>query len=133
MSHPVTIKDIARILGVSPSTVSRALKDHPDISTATKKQVKDLVEKLKYKPNAIALSLRNQKSNMISVVVSHIVHHFVSSVIFGIDEVAQENGYNVMIFQSNEDYEREVEILQAIESNRAEGILISVSKTTRPY
>lgn len=133
MSHPVTIKDIARELGVSPSTVSRALKDHPDISPATKQQVRDLVEKLKYKPNAIALSLRNQKSNVISVVVPQIVHHFFSSVISGIEEVAQENGYNVMIFQSNEKYEREVEIMQAIESNRAEGVLVSVSKTTRSF
>ncbi|MFC2089726.1 LacI family DNA-binding transcriptional regulator [Bacteroidota bacterium] len=133
MSHPVTIKDIARILGVSPSTVSRALKDHPDISSATKMQVKELVDKLKYKPNAIALSLRSQKSNMISVIVPQIVHHFFSSVISGIDEVARENGYNVMIFQSNENYEREVEIIQAIETNRAEGVLVSVSKTTTSF
>ena len=65
MSHQVTIKDIARELGVSPSTVSRALKDHPDISETTKKLVKELVEKLKYTPNAIALSLRSQKTNVI--------------------------------------------------------------------
>ncbi len=133
MSHQVTIKDIARELGVSPSTVSRALKDHPDISSATKTQVRELVEKMKYKPNAIALSLRSQKTNVISVIVPQIVHHFFSSVISGIEEVAQAKGYNVMIFQSNEKYEREVEILQAIESNRAEGILVSVSKTTRNF
>ncbi len=133
MSHLVTIKDIARILGVSPSTVSRALKDHPDISPATKKQVRELVEKLKYKPNAIALSLRSQKSNMISVIVPEIVHHFFSSVISGIEEIAQGNDYNVMIFQTNEKYEREVEIMQAIESNRVEGVLISVSKATTNY
>lgn len=133
MSHPVTIKDIARELGVSPSTVSRALKDHPDISPATKQQVRELVDKLKYKPNAIALSLRSQKTNVISVIVPQIVHHFFSSVISGIDEMAQESGYNVMIFQSGEKYEREVEILQAIESNRAEGILVSVSKTTKNF
>ncbi|MCF8226701.1 MAG: LacI family transcriptional regulator [Bacteroidales bacterium] len=133
MSHAVTIKDIARELGVSPSTVSRALKDHPDISTATKKQVKELVEKLKYKPNAIALSLRSQKTNVISVIVPQIVHHFFSSVISGIEEVAQANGYNVMIFQSNEQYERELEIMQAIEYNRAEGALVSISKTTRSF
>jgi len=133
MSQPVTIKDIARALGVSPSTVSRALKDHPDISPATKQQVRDLVEKLRYKPNAIALSLRSQKSNVISVVVPEIVHHFFSSVIAGIDEVAQAQGYNVMIFQSSENYEREVAILQAIESNRAEGVLVSIAKTTRNF
>lgn len=133
MSTQVTIKDIARELGVSPSTVSRALKDHPDISPATKAQVRELVEKLKYKPNAIALSLRSRKTNMISVIVPQIVHHFFSSVISGIEEVAQESGYNVMIFQSNERYEREVEITQAIEANRAEGVLVSISKTTEKY
>lgn len=133
MSHPVTIKDIARELGVSPSTVSRALKDHPDISPATKQQVRDLVEKMRYKPNAIALSLRNQKSNVISVIVPQIVHHFFSSVISGIEDIAQGKGYNVMIFQSSEMYEREVAITQAIQSNRAEGVLVSVSKSTKQY
>lgn len=133
MAQPVTIKDIARELGVSPSTVSRALKDHPDISEATKMQVRELVDKLKYKPNAIALSLRSQKSNVISVIVPQIVHHFFSSVISGIEEVAQAMGYNVMIFQSNEQYEREVAITQEIDSNRAEGVLVSVSKTTRNF
>lgn len=133
MAHPVTIKDIARELGVSPSTVSRALKDHPDISPATKQQVRELVDKLKYKPNAIALSLRSQKSNVISVVVPQIVHHFFSSVISGIEEVAQKQKYNVMIFQSNEQYEREVAIAQEIESGRAEGVLVSVSKTTKNF
>jgi LacI family transcriptional regulator len=133
MSQQVTIKDIARELGVSPSTVSRALKDHPDISPATKAQVRELVEKLKYKPNAVALSLRSRKTNMISVIVPQIVHHFFSSVISGIEDVAQEGGYNVMIFQSNEKYEREVEIVQAIEANRAEGVLVSISKTTEKY
>jgi LacI family transcriptional regulator len=133
MAQPVTIKDIARELGVSPSTVSRALKDHPDISPATKQQVRELVDRLKYKPNAIALSLRSQKSNTISVIVPQIVHHFFSSVISGIEEVAQQHGYNVMIFQSNEQYEREVVITQAIESNRAEGVLVSISKTTKHF
>lgn len=133
MSHQVTIKDIARELGVSPSTVSRALKDHPDISAATKQLVRELVEKYNYKPNAAALSLRSRKSYTISVIVPQIVHHFFSSVISGIEEAAQEAGYNVMIFQSSEKYEREVDIAQTIQSNRAEGLLVSVSKTTKNY
>lgn len=132
-SHQVTIKDIARELGVSPSTVSRSLKDHPDISPATKKQVKELVEKLKYRPNAVALSLRSRKSNIIAVVVPEIVHHFFSSVISGIEEVAMEAGYNVMIFQSNERYDREVLITRALSSNQADGVLVSVSKTSRNF
>lgn len=133
MSHQVTIKDIARELGVSPSTVSRALKDHPDISEATKLQVRELVDKYNYKPNAIALSLRSKKSYTISVIVPQIVHHFFSSVISGIEEAAQAKDYNVMIFQSNEKYEREVAIAQSVQSNRAEGLLVSVSKTTKNF
>lgn len=132
-SNQVTIKDIARELGVSPSTVSRAMKDHPDISPATKQQVRELVEKLKYKPNAIALSLRSRKSNTIAVVVPEIVHHFFSSVISGIEEIAQGACYNVMIFQSNESFEREVAIAQSLASNQADGVLVSISKTSRKF
>ncbi len=132
-SHQVTIKDIARELGISPSTVSRALKDHPDISPTTKTQVRELVEKLKYKPNAIALSLRSRKSYTIALIVPQIVHHFFSSVISGIEEVAQSAGYNVMIFQSNESYEREVAITQSLVSNQADGLLVSISKTSRKF
>jgi len=132
-SHQVTIKDIARELGVSPSTVSRALKDHPDISPATRHQVKELVEKLKYKPNAVALSLRSRRSYIIAVVVPEIVHYFFSSVISGIEDVAIDAGYNVMIFQSNEKYEREVHIAQLLASNQVDGVLVSISKTTKNF
>lgn len=132
-SSQVTIKDIARELGVSPSTVSRALKDHPDISPATKNQVRELVERLKYKPNAVALSLRSRKTNTIALVVPEIVHHFFSSVISGIEEVAQKEGYHVMIFQSNESYEREVAIIQSLASLQADGVLVSVSKTSKKF
>lgn len=132
-SNQVTIKDIARELGVSPSTVSRALKDHPDISPATKQQVRDLVEKLKYKPNAVALSLRSRKSNTIALIVPEIVHHFFSSVISGIEDVAQEAGYHVMIFQSNESHEREVAIAESLSSIQADGLLVSIAKSSRKF
>ena len=132
-SNQVTIKDIARELGVSPSTVSRAMKDHPDISPATKKQVNELVEKLKYRPNAVALSLRSRKTNTIALVVPEIVHHFFSSVISGIEEVAQEDGYHVMIFQSNESYEREVAIVQSLYSLQVDGLLVSIAKTSKKF
>ena len=129
----VTIKDIARELGVSPSTVSRAMKDHPDISPETKKLVNDLVEKLKYRPNAVALSLRSRKTNLIALVVPEIVHHFFSSVISGIEEVAQEAGYHVMIFQSNESYEREMAIAESLTSIPIDGLLVSIAKTSRKF
>lgn len=132
-SSQVTIKDIAKRLGISPSTVSRALKDHPDISAKTKKLVNDLAKTLDYKPNAIALSLRSSKSNIIGLVIPEIVHHFFSSVISGIEEVANDAGYHVMIVQSNESYEKELQGAQALLSSRVDGILASISKTTRAY
>ena len=129
-SHLVTIKDIAKVLGISVSTVSRALKNHPDISDETKEHVNELAQKLNYKPNALALSLRNNKTNTIGVIVPEVVHHFFSSVISGIEDVAYDRGYNVLMCQSNESYEREVINATTLLSNRVDGVLISVSKST---
>ena len=133
MSSPVTIKDIAKALGVSASTVSRALKDHPDISRDTKDAVNELAKKLHYKPNAVALSLKNSKTNTIGVIIPELVHYFFSSVISGIEDVTYDAGYNVMICQSNEKYEREIINTQALLANRVEGALISISKQTKDF
>jgi DNA-binding LacI/PurR family transcriptional regulator len=132
-SSQVTIKDIAKTLGISPSTVSRALKNHPDISVKTKKAVKELAVKLRYEPNAIALSLRSRSSKTIGVILPEIVHYFFSSVISGIEEVAYKSGYTVIICQSNEDYEKEKHIIHTLISKHVDGVLASVSKTTSNY
>jgi DNA-binding LacI/PurR family transcriptional regulator len=131
-SH-ITIKDIAKILGVSPSTVSRALKDHPDISEETRNLVKTFAEKVKYRPNALALSLRKQKTNTLGLVIPEIVHHFFSSVISGMEDVAYGEGYTLMICQSNENFYREVINVQALIDHRVDGLLVSISKTTREF
>lgn len=127
-SHLISINDIARALGISPSTVSRALKDHPDISTETKKQVQAYAEKVNYRPNALALSLKRQRSNTLGLIIPEIIHHFFSTVISGIESVAYAKGYRVIICQSNEDYKREVMNSQALLDNRVDGVLASVSK-----
>ena len=132
-SHPATIKDIARELGVSASTVSRALKDHPDISPDTKHQVNELAAKLHYKPNAIALSLKNRRSNIVGVVIPEIAHFFFSTVISGIQDLANQNGYNVMVCQTNESYDKEVAAVNAFMDGRIDGLLVSVSKETSDY
>lgn len=132
-SSQITIKDIAKALGISPSTVSRALKDHPDISSKTRKAVKELAEQMNYEPNAIALSLRNKSSKTIGVIIPEIAHYFFSSVISGIEEIATEEGFTVIICQSNEDYEKERNIVHTLMSKRVDGILISISKTTTKY
>ncbi len=126
----VTIKDIARELNISPSTVSRALKNHPDISEATKRVVNELAKKLKYRPNAVALSLKQRRSNTIGVIIPEIVHYFFSSVISGIEDVAYDAGFNVIICQSNEKFEREVANINTLFDSRVDGILISISKET---
>jgi DNA-binding LacI/PurR family transcriptional regulator len=132
-SSQVTIKDIAKTLGISPSTVSRALKNHPDISAKTKKAVKDLAARLRYEPNAIALSLKNKTSKTIGVILPEIVHYFFSSVISGIEEVAYKSGYTVIICQSNEDFDKEKHIIHTLISKHVDGVLASVSKTTTNY
>ncbi len=132
-SHQVTIKDIAKALGISPSTVSRALKDHPDISPKTKEKVKRLAEQLQYRPNAIALSLKHSKSFTIGLIIPELVHHFFSSVISGVSNVAYASGYKVMITQSNESYEREVTDTQALLASRVDGVLVSVAKESKNF
>lgn len=132
-SNQITIKDIARILGISPSTVSRALKDHPDINSDTKKAVNELASKLNYQPNAVALSLKNSRSNTIGIIIPEIVHYFFSSVISGIEDIASQRGYTVIICQSNESFDREVANAKALLSHRVDGILISISKQTNTF
>jgi LacI family transcriptional regulator len=131
--HPITIKDLAKILGVSVSTVSRALKDHPDISVKTKKAVQDLARELQYRPNEIALSLKNRRSKIIGIIVPKLVHHFFSSVIAGVENIAYDAGYQVMIYNSGENYEREVQLTNSIHSFRLDGLIISMSKETTDF
>src|SRR6188474_3851887 len=129
----VTIKDIARELGISPSTVSRALKDHPDISKETKKAVNELAEKLNYQPNIVALNLRQKKTNTIGVIIPELVHFFFSTVISGIEDVAYQAGYSVILAQSNESFEREKTDIKALFNSRVDGMLISLSRETTNY
>ncbi len=129
----VTIKDLARMLGVAPSTVSRALQGHPDISSKTRKMVNELATKLKYQPNMVAQSLKQRRSNTIGVIIPEIVHYFFSQVISGIEDVTFKAGYTVIFCQSNEKYDREVNNARTLMAHQVEGILVSVSKETSDY
>ncbi|NOX19400.1 MAG: LacI family transcriptional regulator [Chlorobi bacterium] len=126
-----TIKDIAKKLGVHHSTVSRALRDHPDIHPNTIKLIKRTAEQMNYQPNMFARNLKNNQTNLIGVIVPEIKHHFFANAIGGVEEAAHEHGYVIIVCQSNEDYEREVINTKALISNRIEGLLVSVSQTTR--
>ncbi|MEM8568137.1 MAG: LacI family DNA-binding transcriptional regulator, partial [Bacteroidota bacterium] len=99
---PTTIKDIARRLRVSPSTVSRALNKKPGISKKTVAAVNVMAEKLNYKPNSVAVSLRQHRSHCIGVIVPKISNHFFSEAIAGIQEIAAQSGYQVLISQTND-------------------------------
>lgn len=130
MRERITIKDIARELKISTSTVSRALQDHPDISKKTRQTVQEYAKLHHYKPNVIALSLKKQRTNTIGVIVPELVHHFFASVVTGIEDVAVERGYNVILCQSAEKYDKEVECLDTLLSSHISGLLTSITKST---
>ncbi|MBN8575395.1 MAG: LacI family DNA-binding transcriptional regulator [Cytophagales bacterium] len=128
-----TIHDIAEKLSITASTVSRALNDHPRISEATKKAVRKAAEKLNYQPNHIAAALRSGKSNIIGIIVPTVNRSFFSSVVRGIEEIANNARYNVMICQSHDDYEKEVATVNALLSARVDGIIASFAKQTKDF
>src|ERR1044071_8186893 len=123
----VTIKDIAKALGLSTSTVSRALRDSYEISPETKKLVLEYAENINYRPNPIALSLKERRSRAIGVVVSEIANNFFSQAINGIESIAYNRGYHVIFTQSHESQEREKVNVQHLVSRSVDGLLISLS------
>ncbi|MES2648882.1 MAG: LacI family DNA-binding transcriptional regulator [Bacteroidota bacterium] len=126
----VTIKDIAKALGFSTSTVSRALRDSYEISQETKTLVLECAEKLNYKPNPAALSLKERKTRSIGLIVCEIANTFFSQVIDGMDAIAYDRGYNLIITQSHESMEREITNLNFLASRSVDGLLISLSTET---
>jgi len=122
-----TIKDIARALGLSTSTVSRALRGSYEISSETKKLVLEHAEKINYRPNPIALSLKERRSRAIGVIVSEIANNFFSQAINGIESIAYNRGYHVIISQCHESYEREMVNVQHLASRGVDGLLVSLS------
>lgn len=127
----ITIKDIAKALNLSTSTVSRALRGSYEINAETKKLVLEYAEKLNYRPNPIALSLKENRSKSIGVIVPEIDNPFFSQAINGIESIAYNRGYHVVIFQSHESYEREVVNVEHLASRRVDGVLISLSGQTK--
>jgi LacI family transcriptional regulator len=129
----VTIKDIAKALGLSTSTVSRALRDSYEISPETKKVVLEYAKEINYRPNPIALSLKEKRSRSIGIVISEIANSFFSQAINGMESIAHEQDYNVIITQSRESYDKEVSSLQFLASRSVDGCIISVSTETKDF
>jgi len=130
ISKRTSIADLAQQLGISVSTVSRALSDHPGISDLTKDRVRQLAQQLNYRPNQLAAALRKGQSKTFGVIVPHIRGYFFPAVMNGIEKVASEAGFNVMMCQSNEDLRREQQNIDALLAAQVEGILVSLSATT---
>ncbi len=129
----VTLKDIADELNLSPSTVSRALNDHPAIGRETKKAVKQLAAVLEYEPNPMALGLLQKRSHTIGVIVPEITSHFFSAIITGIQDVVGPTQYNIMICISNESYDEEVTLVKKLSRMRVDGILVSPTSGTKTF
>ena len=130
MRHQVTIKDIAKRLNISVATVSRALRDLPDIHPDTKKMVVDLAEELDYQPNVIATSLVKSKTKTLGVIVPDLGYYFFSTILKSIEEAAIAAGYSLLITQTQESYERELINIQNLSRGHVEGIIISLSRET---
>ena len=126
----ITIKDIAKALNLSTSTVSRALRDSYEISPETKQMVLEYAERMHYRPNPIALSLKENRSQSIGVMVPEIANNYFSQAINGIEAAAYERGYHVVISQSQESYEREIAEVEHLASRRVDGLLMSLSSHT---
>ncbi len=130
MKHK-TIIDIAKKLKLSPSTVSRALNNHPDIKESTRAKIKKIAVELNYRPNSIAQSLKKNRTSTIGVLVPEIKHDFFSSAISGIEEIAYKSGYAIILCQSDEKYEREVINTNVLMHQRVAGVIVSISENTR--
>ena len=130
-TNKATITDIARELNVTPSTVSRALSNHTAISSSTKEAVRQVAKKLNYHPNRVASSLRLGRSRIVGVIIPSAEMNFFGSVVHGIEKIASENDFNVLIYQSNELEEIERKGVGTFLRSRVDGVLASISKETR--
>ncbi|GAC1369660.1 MAG: LacI family DNA-binding transcriptional regulator [Hymenobacter sp.] len=128
-----SITDIAQELNLAVSTVSRALSGHTRISETTRKRVWQLAEQLNYQPNHLAAALRKGRSNTLGVVVPHIDGHFFALVMKGIEAVANQAGFYVMLCQSNEDHVHEAKNIETLINAQVEGILVSLARTTSSF
>ncbi len=132
MNKPATIKDIARQLNISISTVSRAMRNAPDVNSETKKAVMALSEELNYQPNKLALSLKQKQTHNIGVIVPNL-DYVLSTMVKGIDEVVMEAGYTVMVCQSNESFGREIINTRRLLDSLVDGFIVSVSSETKSF
>lgn len=131
MKKKITLKQIAKELDVSISTVSKSLRNSPEIGEETRLKVQAFAKFYHYKPNNIALSLKNRKTKTIGIIIPEIVHHFFSTVINGVEQVANENGYSVVICLSDDSFDKEVLNMELLANGSIDGFIMSLSKETQ--
>ncbi|MCK8142810.1 LacI family transcriptional regulator [Flavobacterium sp. I-SCBP12n] len=131
MKKKITLKQIAKELDVSISTVSKSLRNSPEIGEDTRLKVQAFAKFYNYKPNNIALSLKNRKTKTIGIIIPEIVHHFFSTVINGVEQVANENGYSVIICLSDDSFDKEVLNMEMLANGSIDGFIMSLSKETQ--
>lgn len=126
----ITIYDIAKVLNVSPATVSRGLKDHPAIRKDTKKRILDAARKMGYQQNTFASNLRRRRSNTIGVIIPRLNSYFMSTVIAGMEKVVNQSGYNLIISQSQESFKKEIVSVNTMYDSRVDGLMVSLAYDT---
>lgn len=129
MKKVITLKDLAKELKLSVTTVSKAIRDYPDIGIDTRKRVQDLAKKYNFTPNTQAVNFRKKRTNIIGVIIPEVVHHFFSEVVGGIMSEAKNKGYMTLLFQSENNAEIEREQMEILRNYNVEGIIISLSNT----
>lgn len=131
MNQKTTLKQLAKELNVSVSTVSKALNDSSEISTKTIKRVKELAQLYGYKPNPVAVSLKRNKTYTLGIIIPDILNHFFAKVLYGIEQKASKNGYKIITCLTNESLEKEKEYLEMLEYNKVDGVIAAISRETQ--
>jgi len=133
MTPNYKLKDLAKMLNMSPSTVSKALNDYPSISEITRQRVKELAKKLNFTPDQTAISFKNKKSFSIGVIIPNLLDQFYTLAVSGIEEYAMANSYKAIISQHYEDLQREIEITEMMSKYRVDGLIVSITKNTTNF
>ena len=132
-SKPATIKEIASILNISVSTVSRALHDHPSIGLATRLKVKNLANELNYEPNQTAILFQKGKTHTIGVILPELSEAFFSTAVSAIEDTAYQKNYTVLLAQSHDNEQTEKQLVEKMKNHRVDGLLVSVAKNTSTF
>ncbi len=130
---PITLKFLAEKLKMSVSTVSKALNNYPTINEYTKKRVQEMAKELRFTPNKSAINLKERKSRIIGVILPNLLDHFFTRSIYGVEQFATENGYNIIISQTHDDLEKEIQSANRLLKSRVDGLIVAISKQTQNF